>query len=95
MKKLKLEELQVESFHTSATGGSRLGTVRGHSGDPIDTIDVVVCWPTGLDCTLDTVDQCANSMGCTRGQYLATDLDGPCATPPPPPLWSGYCSMCA
>lgn len=72
MKKLRLEELAVDSFITSS-GGSAGGTVRGMSGDNCwtNTNSVYSACPTcgsgGATCTDETADaDCTTGGGGTR-----------------------------
>jgi hypothetical protein len=66
MKKLKIEDLHVDSFETGTGGPDLRGTVRGHESQQQCT-DNTNCFETtcasltgGADCTLD----CSHPYGC-------------------------------
>lgn len=75
MKKLKLDDLEVTSFATTAFGAEMRGTLHAH-GDPIDSIAVgevpnlseIRCGPTGL------------AIGCTVGCSYVTMCAAACPT---------------
>ncbi|HET6230608.1 MAG TPA: hypothetical protein VFE05_11110 [Longimicrobiaceae bacterium] len=91
MKKLslKLDELLVESFNTSAARRGRLGTVRGQAGDdsgvPIDSAE---CWLSDPECGYTLLEGCVYTGICTQGAMMDTEMG--CI----PEQFSARCSAC-
>ena len=68
MKKLKLEDLQVTSFETSAAGARDRGTIDGHAA------------PGSRNCPPNTYGGCPDTeyFDCTLGCSRATDCPNTC-----------------
>jgi hypothetical protein len=79
MKKLKLDELHVESFSTSAGPAAR-GTVLGHSTETCQSVLFGTCW---TNC--DTL--CGGGCG-----YSAEHTGCHCTVPPQPTLEGESCN---
>lgn len=91
MKKLKIEELRVESFATTHASPLR-GTVDAHESNPQDTNG---CTPVICTWFADTCDEtCRNTCPATCDMYVCSEnptclLASPtcsieCVPPPPP-----------
>ncbi|HEU4883323.1 MAG TPA: hypothetical protein VFT45_13775 [Longimicrobium sp.] len=80
MRKLKLESVKVESFHTTSIAPRERGTVNAHGKPgPIQTYNVDLCGDTQyFDCTLGCSQntQCAGACGVTVYRcLLLTEAD--------------------
>lgn len=73
MKKLKLDDLRVESFDTAPSAPRLRGTVQAHMPKPAPESMIGPCYPTdpNFDCTYG----CSRESACPDNCVIYSDVD--------------------